>query len=161
MLETPEAKKMYRELSMKHHPDRGGSTEMMRKINAARGGKDVAGDAAMKRLYRELETKKQEGPKKKAYDDTKKEEPKFDFNKFQDMVWDAIVELNDIAPSVKYHIISRKSKDKIILNVFVSFTALKDNKIVKDNINFSIFNAEKLKTKEAIVSAVIDKFNKY
>lgn len=32
---TAEIKKLYRELAMKHHPDRGGNTAVMQSINSA------------------------------------------------------------------------------------------------------------------------------
>jgi len=50
MLESPEAKKMYRELSKKFHPDKSGNVETQKKINIAKD----KGDTALAKLYKEL-----------------------------------------------------------------------------------------------------------
>jgi hypothetical protein len=89
MLQSPEAKKMYRELSLKYHPDRGGDAKIMRRINTAKGGLKGIGDERIRRLYNELEGKK--GPKP-SYDDTT-EEPKDPIN-YQDIANEVADELN-------------------------------------------------------------------
>ena len=152
MLNSPEAKKAYREIAKNNHPDlKKGNPDLMRKANELKASKKNK-DAEMLKLS---------GKNKKSYDDTKKETPSFDYDKFDDMVWDAMVELNNIAPSVDYHIVARRSKGQIILNIHVSFITIKNDKHITDHIDFNIFNGQKLKSKEAIVSAVIDKFKQY
>ncbi len=51
---SPEAKKKFKELVKKYHPDVGGSTETTKKINIAKD----KGDRALLRLYKELTGKK-------------------------------------------------------------------------------------------------------
>jgi DnaJ-class molecular chaperone len=54
MLSSPEAKRMYRELATKYHPDKtSGNEEIMKKINAAKD----KGDDFMKELYSKYEYK--------------------------------------------------------------------------------------------------------
>ena len=147
MLETPEAKRMYRELAMKYHPDKGGSTKTMRKINAAK----QAGDVAMKRIYRDIKG----GKKSSGYDDTEKEKTPFNYS-FQEFAEDYEEFLNKHYKDleIKFHLIIKKFNGKSDLLVSMKFP---NNKMSQ----FSVSDMGRFKDNYKLSKFIIKKVSSY
>ena len=76
---TAENKARFRELVMKYHPDRGGDTEIAKRIINAKDS-----DEAVESLYRELILGKTEQEKPKQTYTYKKQEKPFDSERWKD-----------------------------------------------------------------------------
>ncbi len=153
MLETPEAKKMYRELAKKYHPDSGGDIKIMQKINSAKQD----GDASMKRLYAELfkETKEKKPRKenKKGYDDIKEKKQPFDIYKATKEIQN---EINENAEKMGVNdrvalLIKKKRVQEIdILDLVINYYGGPSGIGVA-----YLFNIERFKTKQELKKAIL------
>jgi hypothetical protein len=106
MLSSPEAKKMYRELAKKYHPDfPGGSASKMKDINKAKD----EGDYYLKKLYKEL-TRKAETETTTSYSDVETNiDEKYEILK----KWAEVLERNLKLDDQTIFILLKKYKDKI------------------------------------------------
>ena len=140
MLETKEAKRMYRELAQKYHPDKGGSKTIMTKINTAKD----SGDYAMKKLYNQLLNK------------AKEEKKEFSGNLKKYAEW-AIQAANKLSnENMVYTFFARKqADDSINVDVIVIFPSKGKQK------RFTVFNIEKEKTKEAFFNRLKKAIDRY
>jgi len=112
MLKTPEAKKMYRELSQEHHPDKGGSAAKMKMINAAKD----SGDDALIRVYEKLKKTVKMPEEKKVYSDLRYKEGKSSIETFKDIsAW--LRDLEKTFFDKKFLLIPRKSGKEINITV--------------------------------------------
>jgi DnaJ-class molecular chaperone len=148
MLNTPEAKKMYRELAMKHHPDRGGKASIMKKINAAK----IIGDDAIKRIYGELKG----GRKEKSYDDTKKEPISFNYQEVMEKTLDIIKDAfrRNIDKNANFFGIIRKYSVSNRMDLSVTYT------ILGEIGTFFVPIINQYRTKLSFADAINNAFNK-
>jgi hypothetical protein len=117
MFESPEAKKAYREIAKKNHPDlKKGDPELMKAANALKASVE----------NKDKEMFKLAGKKpKKSYDDTKKEDDILlqSAKNYQSLVTDFFHNLNgefaNQKINVKFHGIVRRKKDGLDLSVTV------------------------------------------
>ena len=134
MLVSPEAKKMYKELSQKHHPDKGGDMEVQKKINAAKD----KGDIYLKNLYKEL-TKK-----KKVYNDISSN----DFEKQWKNIRTWINQIKKEIPSILFILPRKNVNNTIYINIVVRNTA------------FNILNGHKIKSYNELKRIITSKMSK-
>ena len=153
MLNDPATKKMYRELAMKYHPDKGADANIMKKINRAKD----SGDQAIRNLYNELLK-----PKVKAKANTKANtKEKESFNNVY-IIWAKQLEkkLND---KYKYKL------NDIIKNIYIEAKDLKNYAAVnvrvfiknESTINFFVkFNSAKPKDFKSFENIIMKELEK-
>ena len=153
MLQSPEAKKLYRELAAHFHPDRrGGNAEIMKRINSAKDKKNIGeAEAAIYKLYAKYLKKNEKEKQTFDYDDiAKKQYPRRKNLYFEGLVQELIRKLDD--PKAKLYIITRRESNKFHYTIKVASNGKAYTAYVLD--------LDRFKSKKDITKAVIQSIMK-
>jgi DnaJ-class molecular chaperone len=139
MLTSPEAKKMYRELVLKYHPDsKSGNEDLMKQINAAKDKNDYE----LKKLYKELIKTKE---KEENYSDINNKKNMRYYSNLARSIEDSAREVG-----MNLTVVTRKRENSIYYDLVLNF----NNNIYRA----TIFNLEKYKTEKEILDKIFKSF---